>query len=723
MKLSRFLPLALVLALGGVIACRGIVTPTPPPEDPWVQARLEVFTQLYGITPDGQQALASLDVRHQVGQPAWFGSTGFEGFTGIGQATPITIAHELGHSYWGAFPVTGLSDLSWDVPRGEPISPAMAQYRQDLQGFMLQPPDRYEPLRERFRNLPNLFKGDLPDLFHMGEADMVSLVAGDLNLVPPILRKYYDRYLSPGQFQTWDGILRWYLGLPGEERRIVDSYLGLAHIPKEAYEGLQARPSPTVPIETQELIQGEDRQRLIDFAQQFDLIVGSDDSLQDATGIDRGFPFWRSYLREMFQLHKRHPGLLSGTGQGERSMELARAFDVLAQAGELSVEEQVAFLREKLAQDPFLYNFLPISGNRVLVGLLDPDTGSPPTEALQKGTGAFVEELRRFIGEVDRILGLGKADPKEGARALEEYISSLKDQGEDKLGQDVDTVFELFTDTDKETTRRIMAQVKDSTIRELLDINPARTRFLLEPARLLDALDIRVDTSSEEITRGIEELFENSSGNFAVDRPFTEEVYRRVSVRGRRSPREVLGIIREAKLPMPGFLFGYSDDAVSILSSDLTETLQLVTGSGPIRVPPVRLIYHLIYADPAFAARVVEGLSEQDEDGLASEALIYFAYDWDRLQSNPELRISLEGDAHFLKALLEWKGEAWLSQRMASAIARYKASVDESTSDPDFLDAYRRTLRAALGMIEEPEERQRLEQAIADAFSASGLAF
>ena len=548
--------------------------------------------------------LSSLDVRQMVGQPAWAGSTGFQGFAGIGQATPTTVAHELGHSYWGAFPVTGRPDLSWDIPSGESIAPAIAQYQNDLQIFMLQPPDRYEPLRERFRNLPNLSKGDFPDLFHIGESDIVSLVAGDLNLVAPILRKYYDQYLSPGQHQTWDDLLSWYLGLPAKQKPIADVYLGLAHIPKEAYRGLPYRPSSTtVPQEIQKIIRGEERQRLIDFADQFDLIVGNQGSFQDATGVDRGFPFWRSYLREMYGLHKRYPDFLSSLGRRGKAREIGLTFDILVQAEELVTEDQVQLLRERAGAEPFLYNFLPILKNRILVRLLDPQIGPPPPVAVQKGTGAFVEELRRFIGQVDRILEVGEVDPVVGARALEDYIESLKDQVKEKLEQDVDTIFEIFADTDKETTRRIMAQVRDTATRELLDINPARTRFLLEPQRLLDALNIRVDVPSMEAVQGIKVLLDNSSGNFEIDKPFTEEVYRRISERGRRSPQETLQIIKESKLPMPDFLFGHPEEAASILSSDLKQVLELVTGSGPLRVPPARLVYHLIYVDPRLAAR------------------------------------------------------------------------------------------------------------------------
>ena len=108
---------------------------------------------------------------------------------------------------------------------------------------------------------------------------------------------------------------------------------------------------------------------------------------------------------------------------------------------------------------------------------------------------------------------------------------------------------------------------------------------------------------------------------------------------------------------------------------------------------------------------------------LASETLIYFAYDQGRRQSNPELKISLEGDALFLQVLLERKGKDWLSQQMASAISRYRSNIDEGFLDPDFLDAYRRTLRAALLLIEEPAQRLRLEKAIADAFGKASLSF
>ena len=117
----------------------------------------------------------------------------------------------------------------------------MARYHEDLLRFMLQPPDRYEPLRERFRNFPNLNQGRLPDLIHAGEADIPRLAAGDLGLAPPILRKYFDQYMSDGGYGTWADLMGWYAGLDPEDKRLTDGYLQIAHIPRDAYSGVGRR--------------------------------------------------------------------------------------------------------------------------------------------------------------------------------------------------------------------------------------------------------------------------------------------------------------------------------------------------------------------------------------------------------------------------------------------------------------------------------------------------
>ena len=70
---------------------------------------------LYNISGPGDSLLRSLDLRQMRGEPGFFGSYGFKEWTGVGEARPIGVMHELGHAYWGGFPVDGFPRLEWDV--------------------------------------------------------------------------------------------------------------------------------------------------------------------------------------------------------------------------------------------------------------------------------------------------------------------------------------------------------------------------------------------------------------------------------------------------------------------------------------------------------------------------------------------------------------------------------------------------------------------------------
>ncbi|MFW6175089.1 MAG: hypothetical protein ACOC5K_04850, partial [Chloroflexota bacterium] len=161
----------------------------------WVRERIQAVQDIYGFTAQGEEWQDSYDFRQMPTQPAWFGSYGYQSWAGAGEAIPRSVIHELSHSFWGAFPVEGRPDLAPDYSlEGDP--PVLDAYREDLLAFMRQPPDRFEPLRDRFRGMPNLDDGSYPDLHHFGEAEFVNMTGGRLDLVPPILRKYYTDYLS-----------------------------------------------------------------------------------------------------------------------------------------------------------------------------------------------------------------------------------------------------------------------------------------------------------------------------------------------------------------------------------------------------------------------------------------------------------------------------------------------------------------------------------------------
>ncbi len=707
--------LALALLLAASLACGQPIAATDNEPD-WVQARLDAYFTLFNITPEGRDVIASLDVRQMEGQPAWYGSTGYRGFTGVGQARPDVVAHELGHAYWGAFPVTGHPELSWEAAEGETIPSAMARYHEDLRRFMLQPPDRYEPLRERFRNFPNLNQGRLPDLIHAGEADIPRLTAGDLGLTPPILRKYFDQYMSDGGYGAWADLMGWYAGLDPEDKRLTDGYLQIAHIPTAAYSGVGRGEGSGLDEEVRDILVGEERQRLIDFVEQFDLVLGDDDSLRDAAYVDRGFPFWRSYLREMFAIHKRHPGLVEEYESGGTEDLIAAAFEALESAMGRGHGEAIEYLTEQLEEDSFLYNFLPVLDNRLLLAVLEPEEQDVAPHALPKGAAAFVEELRHHIGDVEMILEAGEGDPGAGARALEQHVRSLGLSDPTKLQQKLDTILELLFSTDSQAAEAILESISDEAVVDFLQLSPAQARQRLRPAKLIDALGIKEDAGSGEFTEGLRTLFKNSSGNFVIDRAANEEAYERVAARGSNDPEGVLEIIREVRPRVSEFIAYKPEEALEILASDMETTLDLVLESGPVRVPPARLIYWISYFDADFAADIVSGLRARGEDEVVYESLAYFAYDLERSREYPNQRISLDQDGEFLLGLLKRNGAWRLSRMMNGAIEKYRIEVLMGNVDGDFLNAYGETLREAVSTISGARDRVLLERVIGEAF-------
>lgn len=706
---------ALVLCLlAGAVSCGAPVAAANDERD-WVEARLEAYSSLFNITPEGRAAINSLDVRRMEGRPAWFGSTGYGGFTGVGQARMGGLAHELGHSYWGAFAVTGYPELSWERSGGEVISQAMAQYHADLRQFMAQPPDRYEPLRERFRNFPNLNVGAYSDLLHAGEADIPRLTAGDLGLVPPILRKYFDQFLTDGEYESWADLLGWYAGLRGEERRLADSYLQLSHVPREAYSGVGVEERTLLDDEVRDILVGEQRQRLTDFVEQFEQVLNDEGSLRDAVNVDRGFPFWRSYLREMFAFHKRYPEVVgdretSDSGAGP----IESAFEALELAMELNHSAAVEYLTGRLEDDPFLFNFVPILDDRLLLDVVEPAPEGRNSPELSKGAKTFVEELRYFVGDVEEIVEVGRRDPAAAAIVAEQLVARYEIESPTKLQQSVDTFIDLLFSTDRGVAMDVMSNLADELAVALLELTPAKARQRVEPTQLVDALGILEDADEEAFSEGLRTLFENSSGNFAIDGRTNEEAYRRVVARGAAVPEGTLGILREVQ-PRVSELIAYQPEgALAILRSDLETTLDLVLESEPVRTPPARLIYQIMYFDADLAVEIVSGLGRRGEDEVVRENLAYFAYDLERSREYPDQRISLERDGEFLSGLVDRNGAWWLSVRLGDVVQRYGREVLMGNVDTDFLEAYRETLEAAISRVEEVQTRALIERAVGE---------
>ena len=293
-----------------------------PRNSGWVEERLDAVIRLYQITDAGVALVRSLDVRQMRGEPGYFGSFGFKKWAGVGEAMPIGVIHELGHSYWGGFPVEGFAELSWDILSGEKLSPALQRYHDDALAFMAQPPDDYELLRQRLRNLPALSSENPEPLIHTLEGDLVYNTGGHLALVPPILRKYWIRFMREGPFGSWYDAAAWYQSLAEEDRAAANKYLGFQHLDLRRYTSLGASDVGTGLVQASlEILDQEERQRLYDLADQFDLLLGDVQK-------EEKFRFWRDYLRDKQKLHRQHPEFLASLSL-PRAKDLAVALDVM----------------------------------------------------------------------------------------------------------------------------------------------------------------------------------------------------------------------------------------------------------------------------------------------------------------------------------------------------------------------------------------------------------
>ena len=396
----------------------------------------------------------------------------------------------------------------------------------------------------------------------------------------------------------------------------------------------------------------EERQRLTDLAEQFDLLLGD-------VQLEEDFQFWRGYLQDKLSLYRTHQTHLD-------SLTLTRARDIADALKFLSTlhgnpASRALMLADRISTQPFLVNFLPAVDNPTLLKLFANDPDLPDVPTLQ-ATASFVERLRRFSDEVDRVLAEGRESPESGARALEGFLDDAGFEHE----HDLRLFFDLLLDADPATARNTMSAVGKDTVRKLMPVVPGQLRAMLGPERLLEKLDVTVDATEAELRRGIGLLIGETSGNFRIEEPFLERLYEIVADRAYISPGGTARLVSETSFSLEGMILNQPEAAVAMLSADSALSIALVKGSDPLTAPPARIVYRLIAADPGLAATIIITLDQDGHRETAVEALAYLAYDKARSEKYPQLPISLTQDGDFLKSLLERQGAAWLSARLAN---------------------------------------------------------
>ena len=657
---------------------------------------------LYRPTHTGEALLRSLDLRQMKGEPGFFGSYGFDQWAGVGEAKPVPTMHELMHSYWGGFPVIGRPELGWQRQDGEDVAPALAAYHQDILAFMAQPPDDYEILRQRLRNLPGVSGENTEPLFHSLEADLPYTTGGDLGLVPPILRKYWGYFLAGGPFHTWERAAGWYRSLSHNQRAIADKFLGFQHLDLREYANDITYATPDGPLSAAApTLAEEERQRLTDLAEHFDLLLG------DAQ-LEEDFQFWRGYLQDKVALYRTHQAHLD-------SLTLPRARDIADALKFLSTlhgnpTSRALLLADRISTQPFLVNFLPAVDNPTLIKLFASAPYLPDAPTLQ-ATASFVERLQRFTAEVDQVLNEGRESPHNGARALESFLAETGLDNE----QDLRLFFDLFHDADPPAAHRVMGAVSKQTVQDLMPTVPVQLRTLLWPEILLDKLDITANAAEADLRNGINLLIEESSGNYRIDEPFLERLYGVMAERAEESPGETVRVFSETPFPLEGMILLHPAAAAAALSSGLDMAVVLVENSDAVVAPPARIIYLLIAADPHLAGTLLIALEQRGQSEMVAESLAYFAYDKARAERFPQLPISLSQDGAFLNWLLERQGAEWLEAQLAAAVLLYRERVYAEEVAADFPTRYRETLEASANTLD-LEARNRLLMVIRAAF-------
>ena len=704
-RLALFVILLSLVAAGCGGSARSGRSGLPPlaPQDQWVDQRVEAVLALYSFTEEGQAAIRRMRVLHMLGRPGWFGSTGYENFVGIGQSRPSSVVHEMSHSFWGAFPIVGRPELSWKAEPGEAFSPGIQALRRDLDTFMQQPPDGYEPLRARLRLIPDLVTGGFPGLYHLGEADTVHFTGANLNLVPPILHKYFSPWLPPGAFQSWDEAVEGYLKLPPQERRIANAFTGVGGMPLEHYTvevDLEARVEPSLAA----AVAQEERQRLIDFVEQFDLYFKP----IDGPPVSTDFRFWRGYLRDMATLSGVYPEVLDGEAGQARLIKEALRF--LLDVDSMETDERADFVRGRLTGNRFLLKFAPALDHRTLAELI-----SSQGDRLERRVAALLEDALepdhlQYLAAASQVLAEAMAQPEEAARAFQRFIGSLDEERLDQMN----FILELFRGVDDAGTRRLLTMISPETALLVMKEGPAYVRFSMEPEELVSVLGFEGKLTVERLTE-LSRLFnDHVAGTRSVDEPFLDAVYRRIIELGEGSPGEALEVFSESGLLVEPFLVNFPREASALVSTEPVVAAEVFRAANPVRLPPARAIYRLVQADPAVAARLTLQYEQLGDLETVQDALVFFAYDAPRLRRQPGLPISLDNNGRFLAELLRLCGEAWLRGHLAAFQERHQAQLEAGEADGGFLGAYRETVRASLATLED-EERRRIEGVVADA--------
>lgn len=675
----------------------------PVEQSEWIKDRLSAMKQVFRFTPAGEEWIDGYDLRQMVEQPAWFGSFGYGSWAGAGEAVPRSVLHEISHSYWGAFSVSGAPDLSWDTSDG--TAEVLLEYREQLRLFMLQPPDRFEPLRDRFRNLPGLSVGEYPDLAHFGEADLLYMTGGNLQLIPPILLPYFSGFVAEGGAgasggispASWDVAIAWFNSLSFEDWRIAGEVFGLQHFPSQRYVNLPETNLTGLDESVRTLYENEERQRLIDFEAQFDGILDREFALVDAAGADRGFDFWRSYLSDKLALHQRYPQALRNIGS-DRGVDLANALDFYAEIEQLSDSAQVERFKEA-EQQPLVSELAVLLRPRAIVDLFADSGAGGSGSRIAAVLGSRADRLTALVQAVDDVARAHEQDGSQaGAGELERFIRSVP---EAEFRSDAFLLLDLLRSSKQDLANDVLPELSDETLQFTLRVQPAFARSPeIGPERLLEAIGIGENASLDQVRDGAFMLASNSSGNFAIDAQYDDAVFAHFDRFVEIVPDEVLSAVIKSGMRLVPWVDRNSDGALRAMRAEPEAAGEMLAAMDGTRETPWRIIHLVAREDAELAARITIEMGLADDENLSvrvTERVIReFGYDlyWSERNAGPN--VSPARFAEFLLALDSQLSDGFLEPVMRRMLADLERDISGGQVESGALTQFMLTLEAAV---------------------------
>ena len=253
-------------------------------DDPWARSAIDAAAQIYGFTERALNwMLADVRVVGARNKPSVGGITEF---IEIGYPVGAKILmHEVMHGFWS----------HWDGFGSDCGESNSYTFRRDVAQFMIEFRNLEESNQpnpwEEWRPFYNYLVGKAHDgtnsegkdfweilerrrygelwgaLYHLVDTEFPSNVAGNLSLIPPPLRPYFNGVIADKNATTWREELDWYSRFHPEDKRLWDNsytyWEFLYYSPRYAAPANAARAG--IDQQRRQLLREADRQQLVDF--------------------------------------------------------------------------------------------------------------------------------------------------------------------------------------------------------------------------------------------------------------------------------------------------------------------------------------------------------------------------------------------------------------------------------------------------------------------------